>query len=72
MAKVKLKHSNEYFDSLFRRFKKAVERDDVIKDIRQHEYFEKPSEKRKRAKASAIKRDQKRRSEKNIHKQRKY
>jgi len=31
MAKVELKHPNESFDSLLRRFKKAVDKDDIIK-----------------------------------------
>lgn len=59
MATVKLKHPNEYFDSLYRRFKKAVDNDDIVKSYRKHEYFEKPCERRKRAKAAAKKRSQK-------------
>ena len=62
MAKAKLKHPNESFESLLRRFKKAVDKDDIIKDVRKNEFFEKPSEKRKRAKAAAIKRAQKQRA----------
>jgi len=62
MAKVKLKHPKESFESLLRRFKKAVDKDDIIKDFRKNEFFEKPSEKRKRAKAAAIKRAQKQRT----------
>jgi len=62
MAKVELKHPNEYFDSLLRRFKKAVDRDDIIKECRKHEFFEKPCERRKRAKAAAIKRTEKQQS----------
>ena len=63
MAKVELKHATEYFDSLLRRFKKAVDRDDIIKECRQHEFFEKPCEKRKRAKAAARKRSEKQQSQ---------
>ena len=66
MAKVKLKHPNESFDSLLRRFKKAVDKDDIIKDFRKHEFYEKPSVKRKRAKAAAIKRAEKRREESDL------
>ena len=62
MAKVKLKHPKESFESLLRRFKKAVDKDDVIKDYRKHEFYEKPSSRRKRAKAAAIKRTEKQRS----------
>lgn len=56
MPRVEKKHPNEPFESLMRRFKKSVENDDVIKDYRKHEYFEKPTEKRKRRKAAAVKR----------------
>jgi len=61
MAKVKLKHPKESFESLLHRFKKAVDKDDIIKDIRKNEFYEKPSSKRKRAKAAAIKRAEKQR-----------
>ncbi len=59
MAKVKLKHPNEHFDSLLRRFKKSVDKEDTLKDYREKEFFEKPSSKRKRAKAAAKKRTEK-------------
>jgi len=61
MAKVTLKHPKESFESLFRRFKKAVDKDDVLKDSRKKEFYEKRSSKRKRAAASAVKREEKRR-----------
>jgi len=59
MPKVSQKHYNESFEALLRRFKKAVDRADVIKDIRKKEYFEKPTAERKRKKAAAKKRHQK-------------
>ena len=31
------------FDMIFRRFKKKAERDGVVKEVRQREFFEKPS-----------------------------
>jgi len=46
----------ESFDSLCRRFKKAVERAGILADYRQHEFFEKPSVQKKRKKAAAKKR----------------
>ena len=55
MPKAKLRQ-NESFDSLFRRFKKSVEKSDLLKDLREREFYQKPSEKRKRAKAAAVKR----------------
>ena len=59
MPTVSLKHYNESFEPLLRRFKKAVDGADVIADIRKNEFFEKPTAKRKRKKAAAVKRHQK-------------
>jgi len=58
MPSASLKHPNEKFESLLRRFKRNVEKDDTMKTIREREFYEKPSIKRKRAKAAAIKRRQ--------------
>ncbi len=60
MPGVKLKHPNESFESLMRRFKKAVEKSDIIKILREYEAYEKPSERKKRLHAAAIKRWQRR------------
>lgn len=56
MPSVTLKHSNESFESLMRRFKKAVEKSDILKILRECEAYEKPSERKKRLKAAAVKR----------------
>ena len=60
MAKVSQKHPNESFEGLFRRFKRAVEKDDLVVEFRKRTNFEKPCSKRNRAKAGAKKREQKR------------
>ncbi len=59
MPKVKLKHEKERFDQLLRRFKKSVDNDGLLQEVREREAFEKPTTKRKRAKAAAVKRWQK-------------
>ena len=56
MPRVELRHKNEQFDSLFRRFRKAVEKADTIRELRRREAYEKPSAIRKRNKAAAKKR----------------
>jgi len=56
MPKVTLKHDNERFESLLRRFKKSVDAADIIQQCKEREFYEKPSSKRKRAKAAAVKR----------------
>ena len=49
----------ENIDSLIRRFKKAVDNAGILADVRNHEFFEKPSVKRKRKQAAAQKRSRK-------------
>jgi len=43
---------NESFEGLLKRFNKKVQQDCIRAEIRQHEYYEKPSIKRKRKKAA--------------------
>ena len=44
--------SNESFESLLRRFNRKVQQDGVLSEIRRHQYFEKPSVKRKKKEAA--------------------
>lgn len=59
MPKVTQKHKNESFEAMMRRFKRTVEKADIVKELRKRECYEKPSQKRKRAKAAARKRQEK-------------
>lgn len=47
------------FDVGLRKFKKNVEKAGILKELRAREYYEKPTAKRKRKKAEAVKRHQK-------------
>jgi len=51
---------NEPFEVALRRFKRTCEKAGVLTDVRKHEYFEKPSQERKRKHAAAVKRQAKR------------
>ena len=51
---------NEPFEVALRRFKRTCEKAGVLTDVRKHEYFEKPSQERKRKRSAAVKRQQKR------------
>ncbi len=51
---------NEPFEVALRRFKRTCEKAGVLTDVRKHEYFEKPSQERKRKRAAAVKRQAKR------------
>ena len=57
---------NEHFEKLMRRFKRAVEKDDTINELRKREFYEKPTSQRKRAKAAAVKRWERKQSEMNV------
>lgn len=58
MPKAVRKHANEKNESIIRRWKRAVEKDGVLQAYREKEFYEKPSLKRKRMKAAAVKRHQ--------------
>ena len=55
MPSVKVR-DNEYFDAALRRFKRACEKAGVLTELRRREYYERPTQERKRKKAAAIKR----------------
>ncbi len=55
MPSVKVKE-NESVDFAIRRFKRACEKAGVLADVRKKEFFEKPTQERKRKKAAAVKR----------------
>ncbi|QOI10792.1 30S ribosomal protein S21 [Blochmannia endosymbiont of Colobopsis nipponica] len=51
---------NEPFDVALRRFKRSCEKAGILTEVRRREFYEKPTTERKRAKASAVKRQAKR------------
>ena len=59
MTKVKV-NDNEELDHALRRFKKECQKSGIISEIRRHEYYEKPSVRRKK-KLLAAQRKQKKR-----------
>jgi small subunit ribosomal protein S21 len=58
MIKVKLR-GNETAEQMLRRFKKMCEKEGLTKDVKKHAYYEKPSERRRRAMRKSVKRMQK-------------
>lgn len=58
MPSVRLKE-NEYFDAALRRFKRACEKAGILTELRRREFYEKPTQERKRKMAAAVKRTQK-------------
>ncbi len=51
---------NEPFEVALRRFKRTCEKAGALTDLRKKEFFEKPSQERKRKRAAAVKRQAKR------------
>ena len=58
MPKAVRRHPNEKNEVIIRRWKRAVEKDGTMQTVREKEFYEKPSLRRKKAKAAAIKRHQ--------------
>lgn len=48
--------SGESAEQMLRRFKKLCEKEGLTKDVKKHAYYEKPSERRRRAMRKSIKR----------------
>lgn len=71
MPSVKVR-DNEYFDAALRRFKRACEKAGVLTELRRREYYEKPTQERKRKKAAAIKRHAKKLARENNRRVRLY
>ena len=53
--RIKARH-NESVSQMLRRFKKLCEKEGLTKDIKRRQYFEKPSERRRRAARKAVQR----------------
>lgn len=71
MPSVRVKE-NEYFDAALRRFKRACEKAGVLTELRRREFYEKPTQERKRKKAAAVKRHMKRVSREDSKRKRLY
>ena len=51
MATIQVRE-NESLDSALKRFKKALQETGILKEAREHEHYEKPSDKKRRAEAA--------------------
>ncbi len=58
MAEVKIQDS-ESIESALRRFKRRVQQEDIIKEVKKHSYYMKPGDKRRAKQALARKRQRK-------------
>ena len=58
MAEIKLQEG-ESIENALRRFKRKVQQEDIIKDIKKHSFYLKPGDKRRAKQALARKRNRK-------------
>ena len=61
MAEVKI-HDGETVESALRRFKRKVQQEDIIQDIKRHSFYLKPGQKKRVKAALARKRNRKKRA----------
>lgn len=71
MPSVKVKE-NEPFDVALRRFKRSCEKAGILSEVRRREFYEKPTQERKRKQAAAVKRHLKKLSRENARRTRLY
>jgi small subunit ribosomal protein S21 len=71
MPNVKVRE-NEPFDVALRRFKRSCEKAGVLAEVHRREFYEKPTQVRKRKSAAAVKRWQKKLSRTTIRRERLY
>ena len=69
MPQVKVKE-NEPFDVALRRFKRSCEKAGVLAEVRRREFYEKPTQIRKRKQAAAVKRHAKKVSRDQVRRKR--
>ncbi len=71
MPQVKLREG-EPFDIALRRFKRSCEKAGVLAEVRRREFYEKPTQVRKRKAAAAVKRHAKKVSREQVRRKRLY
>ena len=64
--RINKKHKGESFESLMKRFRKSVEKSDILNEVKDREHFTKPSTNRKLSKEIAKKREKKRREDQSL------
>jgi small subunit ribosomal protein S21 len=71
MPQVRVKEG-EPFDVALRRFKRSCEKAGILAEVRRREFYEKPTQERKRKAAAAVKRHQKKLQREQLNRKRLY
>ena len=64
--KINKKHRNESFDSMFKRFRKTVERSKLDYELKRREHYEKPSMTRRISRKMAEKKESRRQEDQRV------
>ena len=62
MAKIEIRRE-ESIDKALRKFKSKIRKEGILEEMKRREFYEKPSQRRRREKAQAIKRERRRQRE---------
>ena len=68
--KITKKHKGESFESMVKRFRKSVEKSDILNEVKAREHYTKPSTNRKLSREIAKKREKKRQDEQSLKRSR--
>ncbi len=62
MAKVELR-KDDSIDKALKKFKSKIRKEGILEEMKRREFYEKPSQRRRREKAQAVKRERRRQRE---------
>ncbi len=62
MAKIEIR-KEESIDKALRKFKSKIRKEGILEEMKRREFYEKPSQRRRREKAQAVKRERRRQRE---------
>ncbi len=65
MAKIEVR-KDEPIDKALKKFKSKIRKEGILEEMKRREFYEKPSQRRRREKAQAIKREKRRQRESDI------
>lgn len=65
MAKIEIRRE-ESIDKALRKFKSKIRKEGILDEMKRREFYEKPSQRRRREKAQAVKRERRRQREENL------
>lgn len=65
MARIEIR-KEESIDKALRKFKSKIRKEGILEEMKRREFYEKPSQRRRREKAQAVKREKRRQRESDL------